>query len=314
LIFLHIAGLLPPPILHADHASGRRIALPSVAAEIVVNRIAMAFENTYSRLRTQNPMKPVRYLVLILVFAILASTATLAQQLRVAAAADLQFAMNDLGAQYEKKTGTKLAVTYGSSGNFRSQIENGAPFDIFFSADESYPEQLAKTGAADADSLFVYAQGHLVLWAPAGSNLQLSQKGFDALQDSRVVKIAIANPEHAPYGRAAVAALQKAGLYDQLKSKLVLGENISQAAQFAQSGSAQVGIIALSLTFAESMQGGDRWEIPANLYPPIRQAAVIVHSSSNKAAASAFLAYVKSEEGRAILSKFGLTPPASPTP
>jgi molybdate transport system substrate-binding protein len=124
-----------------------------------------------------------------------------------------------------------------------------------------------------------------------------------------VQKIAIANPEHAPYGRAAVAALQKAGLYEQLKSKFVLGENISQAAQFAQSGNAQVGVIALSLTFADSMKGGERWEIPAEYYPTIRQEAVIINASPNKTAAKAFLEFVKSDKGRQILSKFGLTPP-----
>jgi molybdate transport system substrate-binding protein len=235
-----------------------------------------------------------------------------AQTLRIAAAADLQFAMSDLAGRFEKKTGTKVAVSYGSSGNFRAQIENGAPFDLFFSADVLYPQQLVSAGLADAQSLCVYAEGHLVLWAPAGANLHLAERGFEALKDSRIRKIAIANPEHAPYGRAAVAVLEKAGLYDQVKSKLVFGENISQAAQFAQSGGAQAGMIALSLTFAESMKGGERWEIPRDLYPPLEQAAVIIHSSPNKAGASAFLEFVKSDEGRDVLAKYGLTPPSSP--
>jgi len=234
-----------------------------------------------------------------------------AQTLRVAAAADLQLAMNDLGKQFEKNSGTKLAINYGSSGNFQAQLENGAPFDIFFSADAMYAERLARAGVADAQSLTVYAQGHLVLWAPAGENLGLAGKGFDALKDPRVQKIAVANPELAPYGRAAVAALEKVGLYDQIKDKLVYGENISQAAQFAQSGSAQVGVIALSLTFAGSMKGGEKWEIPAEYYPPIQQEAVIINSSPNKPAAKAFLAFVKSQEGRKILSDYGLTPPGA---
>jgi molybdate transport system substrate-binding protein len=232
-----------------------------------------------------------------------------AQTLRVAAAADLQFAMNDLAERFERKTGTKVAISYGSSGNFRSQIENGAPFDVFFSADALYPQQLVSAGLAEKQSLCLYAQGHLVLWTPAEGNLRVAGRGFEVLKDSRVEKIAIANPEHAPYGRAAVAALQKAGLYEQIKSKLVFGENISQAAQFAQSGSAQVGIVALSLTYAESMKGGERWEVPAELYPPLHQYAVILHSSTNKAAASAFLEFVKGDEGRNVLSKYGLTPP-----
>jgi len=175
-----------------------------------------------------------------------------------------------------------------------------------------YPEQLVKVGAAVGQSLVVYAQGHLVMWAPASANLQIADRGFEGLKDSRVVKIAIANPEHAPYGRAAVAALRKAELYDQVKSKLVFGDNISQAAQFVQSGSAQVGIIALSLTYAESMKGGDRWEIPSNLYPPILQSAVIIQASPNKAAANAFLDFVKSDEGRKVLAKYGFSAPASP--
>jgi molybdate transport system substrate-binding protein len=232
-----------------------------------------------------------------------------AQTLRVAAAADLQFAMNDLGGQFEKKTGTKVAVSYGSSGNFRAQIENGAPFDVFFSADAQYPQQLVTAGVADSQSLFVYALGHLVLWAPGAENLQVAKKGFDVLKDPGVTRIAIANPEHAPYGRAAVAALQKAGLYDQVKAKLVYGENISQTAQFVQSGSAQVGLIALSLTFAESMKGGDQWEIPLDLYPTMQQEAVIVTKSPNKKEAQAFLDFVKSEDGRKTLAKYGLTPP-----
>jgi molybdate transport system substrate-binding protein len=231
------------------------------------------------------------------------------QTLRVAAASDLQFAMKDLGSQYEKENGSKVEVSYGSSGNFLLQIENGAPFDIFFSADATYPQKLVESGKAEKESLFIYAQGHLVIWAPVGENLQIGSKGFDALKDSRVIKIAIANPEHAPYGRAAVAALKKAGIYDELKSKLVLGENISQAAQFAESGSAQVGIIALSLTYAESMKAGDLWEVPLELYPPILQAAVIVNSSPNKATAIKFLNYVKSDKGRGLLSKYGFTPP-----
>jgi molybdate transport system substrate-binding protein len=254
-------------------------------------------------------MKILRRVSVLACLLVLACTVR-AQELRVAAAADLQFAMVDLAGQFEKKSGTKVTVSYGSSGNFRAQIQNGAPFDVFFSADAAYPQQLVSANVADAQSLFTYAYGHLVLWAPAGSKLHLSDKGFEALKDARITKIAIANPEHAPYGRAAVAALQKAGLYDQVKSKLVFGENISQAAQFVQSGNAQVGIIARSLTFAKSMNGGEQWEIPADLYPPIEQAAVIVSSSPNKTAANAFLEFVKSDEGRQVLSKYGLTPPA----
>jgi molybdate transport system substrate-binding protein len=230
-----------------------------------------------------------------------------AQAVRVAAAADLQLAMNDLAGRFEKQTETKVAVSYGSSGNFRAQIENGAPFDLFFSADVQYPQQLVAAGLADGASLYVYARGRLVLWAEADAKLHLAERGLATLKDGRVRKIAIANPEHAPYGRAAVAALKKAGIYDEVKQKLVFGENVSQTAQFAESGSAQVGMVALSLTYADSMKGGEKWEIPSDFYPPIEQGAVVITASPNKAPARAFLEFVKSEEGRRVLDSYGFT-------
>jgi molybdate transport system substrate-binding protein len=230
-----------------------------------------------------------------------------AQTLHVAAAADMQYAMGDLASHFEKQYGIKVLTSYGSSGNFRSQIQNGAPFDLFFSADAEYPKQLAARGFADADTLTVYAHGHLVLWALADERLGLAEKGFETLRDPRVQKIAIANPELAPYGRAAMAVLQKEGLYEAVKSKLIFGENISQAAQFAQSGSAQVAILALSLTFADSLKNGEKWVVPRNLYPVIEQAAVVVRSSKNRKAAQAFLDFVKSDAGQKILTTYGLS-------
>jgi molybdate transport system substrate-binding protein len=239
-----------------------------------------------------------------------ASTRAQAQQLRVAAAADLQFAMKDLAARYEKQSNQKIEIVYGSSGNFATQIENGAPFDLFFSADSTYPAKLIEQGLADPQSLYRYAIGRLVLWAPQDQQLDVAGKGLQILLDPRVTKISIANPEHAPYGRAAVAALQKAGVYEQVKSKLVYGENISQAAQFVQSGNAQVGIVALSLAVSPAMQSGDRWLVPPDFHPPLEQAAVVLSSSKNKIAATQFLTFVKSTEGRELLAKYGFTVPA----
>jgi molybdate transport system substrate-binding protein len=234
-----------------------------------------------------------------------------AQSPRVAAASDLQFALADLAAQYEKQSGAKLAITYGSSGNFFAQIRNGAPFDLFFSADIAYPQKLIDGGFAEPDSRYIYAFGRIVLWLPPESPLDPARFQWSTLLDARIQKIAVANPEHAPYGRAAVAALQKAGLYQQLQSKLVYGENISQAAQFAQSGSAQAGILAMSLTFAPAMKSGKTWEIPHDLYPPLEQAVVLLKSSPNKAAARAFLAFLQTESARATLARYGFTLPAS---
>ena len=235
-----------------------------------------------------------------------------AQTVRVAAASDLQFAMPELAARYEKESGAKVETSFGSSGNFFAQIQNGAPFALFFSADRSYAEKLVAAGQADPKSLSVYALGRLVLWAPRDANLKLTERGLSALTDTSVKKIAIANPEHAPYGRAAVAALQNAGLYEQLKLKLVFGENISQAAQFAQSGNAQVGVIALSLALSENMKNGERWLVPVDLHPPLEQVAVLINAGANKARAAGFLEFVESETGRAILTRYGFTVPAPP--
>src|SRR5262249_31140934 len=166
-----------------------------------------------------------------------------------------------------------------SSGNFFSQIQNGAPFDLFFSADVDYPKKLRAAGLAD-DGVYEYATGRMVLWAPANSKIDVASEGWKALLDRSVEKIAIANPQHAPYGRAAVSALQKAGIYDQVKQKLVYGENVAQAAQFVQSGNAQAGILALSLALAPGMRGGKRWVIPSELCP-IRQGAIVLRNGKN---------------------------------
>jgi molybdate transport system substrate-binding protein len=246
----------------------------------------------------------------------LASTAR-AQEIRVAAAADLKFAMQDVAAQFEKQTGKKVDVTYGSSGNFFSQLQNGAPFDLFFSADIDYPRKLEVAGLAEPGTLYEYAIGRIAIWTPADAKVDVTSLGWKTLLDAKVQKIAIANPEHAPYGRAAVAALQKAGIYEQVKPKLVYGENISQAAQFVQSGNAQAGIVAMSLAVSPGMKDGKHWEIPADMHPPIEQAAIVLKSAVNKDAAHAFLEFVKSEAGRATLAKYGFTfspatAPASP--
>jgi len=232
-----------------------------------------------------------------------------AQELHVAAAADLNFALPEIAKAFEAQTGTKVLISFGSSGNFFAQIQSGAPFDVFCSADMGYPQKLAAAGQALPETLRQYASGRLVLWVPSGSKLNFERDGIKVLLDPSVKKIAIANPEHAPYGRAAVAALQKAGIYESVKAKLVYGENISQAAEFVQSGNAQAGIVALSLAVSPAMKNGNRWEIPANNYPPIKQAVVLLEASNNKAAARGFLEFVSGPQGRQILERFGFTVP-----
>ena len=231
-------------------------------------------------------------------------------ELLVAAAADLSSALKDIGDRYEKKTGVRIKLSFGASGALTQQIQNGAPFDIFFSADMDYPRQLISAGAADETSLRQYAVGKLVLWVPADSPLDVEHKGLNVLLDSSVKKIAIANPQHAPYGRAAVAALKSAGLYDRVEDRLVMGENVSQAAQFVESGNAQAGFVALAHAVAPAMQGkGKYWEIPANQYPPLTQGVIVISRSQHKKEAAAFLDYIQTNEVAETLRRFGFTLP-----
>jgi molybdate transport system substrate-binding protein len=227
------------------------------------------------------------------------------KEIRVAAAADLKFAMGELAEQFEKQTGTKVNTTYGSSGNFFSQIQNGAPFDLFFSADIDYPRMLEAAGLTEPGTLYEYAVGRIVIWTPPDAEVDVAKQGWKALLDGNVKKIAIANPEHAPYGRAAVAALKRAGIYESVKNKLVYGENISQTAQFVESGNAQAGIIALSLAISPAMRAGKRWEIPADMHSALEQGAVVLRRATNEDAARAFLEFAKSTSGRAVLAKYG---------
>jgi molybdate transport system substrate-binding protein len=252
---------------------------------------------------------PLKQLVVLLAILSMGSYAR-AQAVKVAAAADLKFAMTELATQFEKQSGAKLDVTYGSSGNFLTQIQNGAPFDLFFSADSEYPKKLEAAGLTEPGTLREYAVGHIVIWTPRDSGIDAAKAGWQTLLDQRVKKIAIANPDHAPYGRAALAALKKAGIYEQMKDKLVYGENISQAAEFVQSGNAQVGIVALSLAISPAMKNGSKWEIPADSYPPIKQAVVMLKASKNQEAARRFLEFVSGPHGRDILERFGFTVPA----
>jgi len=248
---------------------------------------------------------------LLLLFVLPTLRSVHAQEIRVAAAADLKFALEDLGAQYEKQAGRRISVSYGSSGNFVSQIQNGAPFDLFLSADIEYPRKLEAAGLAEPGTLYEYAVGRIVIWMPADARADPATLGWKALLQPGVERIAIANPEHAPYGRAAVAALRSAGIYEQVRRRLVYGENIAQAAQFVASGSAQAGILAVSLASSPPMREGKRWEIPANTHPPIEQGAVILKSARDKEGARAFLAFLKSDAGRKILESYGFTLPAS---
>jgi len=227
----------------------------------------------------------------------------------VAAASDLTYAMNEIAANFQKATGCPVRLTFGSSGNFLTQIENGAPFDVFFSADISYPKKLEAEGLAAPGSTYLYGIGKIVLWTRKDSRVDVG-KGLSVLRDSSVQKIAIANPEHAPYGRAAEEALRKSGVYDAVKNRLVLGENISQAAEFVESGNADVSILALSLALSPSLyREGQFNSIPANLYAPIEQGAVVPLAAPNPLAAQRFLDYIKLPATAALLERYGFALP-----
>ena len=231
-------------------------------------------------------------------------------EISVAAAADLSSALPELAANFEKQTGISVKVSFGSSGNLTQQIKNGAPFDLFFSADEDYPKHLVQAGVAEASSLQRYAQGQLVVWVSADSPLDIQHRGMDVLLDPSVQRLAIANPQHAPYGRAAVAALRHAQVYDKLLSKIVLGENVSQAAQFVESGNAQAGLIALSHALAPGMKGKGRyWIVPPDYYPELNQAVVVLSRSSHKNEAVKFLDYLRTPQARSVLQRDGFSLP-----
>ena len=232
------------------------------------------------------------------------------REVNVAAAADLRAALQEVAAKYQERTGVVVKLSFGASGALTQQIQNGAPFDLFFSADMDYPRQLIAAGQADGSTLYRYAVGQLVLWVPNDSPLNVEHKGMDVLLDPSVKKIAIANPQHAPYGRAAAAALQHYDLYEKIKDRLVLGENVAQAAQFVESGNAQAGFVALAHAVAPAMQGKGRyWVVPAEAYPPLDQGVILISRSAHSKDAAAFLGFVKTEEVAGMLGRYGFSSP-----
>ena len=246
-----------------------------------------------------------------LLLAVLAPIA--AQTVRVAAAADLQPVLPPIFAQFHRITGIDAQATYQSSAALTTQIENGAPFDVFFSADMDYPRRLIADGLAEgvgegkASAPILYARGTLVLWTRKDTNLP--PPSLELLRNPALKTLAIANPQRAPYGKAAVAALQKLGLYEALKPRLVTADNIGQTAQFVDSGNADAGLISMTAAMTPRLaSAGSYFVIPRDLYPPIEQGAVILSKSSERAAAKKLLDYLMSAPVQEELRKHGLTP------
>jgi len=241
---------------------------------------------------------------------LLVATPLHAGQIRVAAAADLRFAMDEIVSLFSKsRPADRIEVSYGSSGKFYAQIRNGAPFDLFFSADSELPEKLVQEGLAIPE-VEPYALGRIVLWRPDSDARPLTLTDLPRPENRR---IAIANPKHAPYGMRAVEALKAARVWDAVESRLVYGENIAQTAQFVQTGNADIGIIALSLALAPAFAGAGSYTlIPADLHQPLRQGFVILKHGEGKALSRDFATFFGTADVRQIMSRYGFSLPAAP--
>lgn len=233
------------------------------------------------------------------------------RMVRVAAAADLKFALDEIIVAFATTNpAIEVNPTYGSSGNFFSQLSNKAPYDLFLSADIDYPRKLVEAGHATQEAPFDYAVGRIVVWVRRDSPIDVEQRGIESLAHASVKRIAIANPRHAPYGRAAEAAMKTLGIHERVKDRLVLGENVAQAAQFVEAGAADIGVIALSLALAPAMKDqGKYWPVPRDAYPTLRQGGVIPAWAKDTDAAQQLQVFITAATGRSILKRHGFDLP-----
>ena len=233
-----------------------------------------------------------------------------ARTVRVAAAANLKFALDDVATRLaERRPPIRVETTYGSSGSLHAQLRQRAPYDVYLSADFEYPRDLIAQGIGSKRDLFTYAVGRIVVWVPTRSMLAIERDGLAALVGA--ARIAIANSRHAPYGKAAEAALRAAGIWSRVSGRIALGQNVAQAAQFVQSGAADAGIVARSLAFAPAMRAAGRvWEIPENGYPRLTQGGLILPWAVSREGAVGFRDYLLSDDGRQLLAAHGFGLPA----
>ena len=232
-------------------------------------------------------------------FILSAASSALAGQTQVAVAANFTAPAKDIAAAFKAKTGDEAVLSFGASGQFYAQIQQGAPYQIFLSADADRPKAAVDAGLAVAESRFTYAIGKLVLWS---KSLDLA-KGDETLKANAFAKLSIANPKSAPYGAAAIEAMTKLGVYDAIQPKIVQGNSIAQAFEFVDTGNAELGFVALSQL--SGVTAGSRWLVPQTLYAPIRQDAVLLKTGAADDASKAFLAFLKGPEARAIIEKYG---------
>ena len=245
--------------------------------------------------------------LLFVVCSLLVATAAHAEKITIAAAADLKFAMDEIVTGFKNShPDNEVDVVYGSSGKFHTQIKEGAPYDLYFSADIAYPQELAKLGLA-ASEVKPYAFGRIVLWS---NSMDAAKMTLANLTDPKIAKIAIANPKHAPYGKRAEEALRASGMWDSVQSKLIFGENIANTAQFVQTGNAQIGIIALSLALNPELSAkGGYYLLPDNLHEPLEQGYIITKRGADKPLARQFADFMGSKQARGIMTKYGFVLP-----
>jgi molybdate transport system substrate-binding protein len=241
--------------------------------------------------------------------ALACSSNTAQPTVRVAAAADLSRAFDELGRAFETTTGVKLIVEFGSSGLLARQIEHGAPYALFAAANTSYVHDVAAAGRCDASSLADYARGRLVVWTPSGMRAPVR---IEDLADTRFRRIAIANPAHAPYGLAAKQALERAGIWAQVEPRLVLGENIRATLSYAQTGAADAAVVAMSL--AETSTGGNALLVDPSLHDPLDQGLIVCGQGEEAARARQLAAFIQSPGGREIMARYGFAPPSEASP
>jgi molybdate transport system substrate-binding protein len=256
-------------------------------------------------------MKTIKMTLLICSLLLVASAAQ-AEEITVAAAADLKFAMDEIVTAFKKSNSTeKVEVIYGSSGKAHTQIQQGAPYDLYFSADIAFPQELIKNSFAASSDVTPYALGRIVLWS---ASQDASKMTLASLTDPKITHVAMANPKHAPYGKRAEEALRSSGLWEKVEPKMVYGENITQAAQFVETGNAQVGILALSLVVSPQLSSkGEYYLIPDTLHEPLDQGFIILKRAENNKLAKQFADYMSSKDARAIMTKYGFVLPGEKT-
>ncbi|MGE3977429.1 MAG: molybdate ABC transporter substrate-binding protein [Nitrospira sp.] len=238
----------------------------------------------------------------VVVFASTVAPPAFAEQVLVAVAANFVPPFREVAMEFEKATSHNLRVAAGSSGNFFAQIKNGAPFDVFFSADNERPKKLEEEGFGVKDSRFTYAIGRVVLWSPTADLV----KGEETLRSKTFKRLAMANPKTAPYGVAAMQALQKLELWESLQPHIVMGENLGQTIGFMESGNAQLGFVALSQIMDPKVKGkGSHWHVPTNLHEPIQQDMILLTKAKDNQAAKALMEFMKGPEAKAIIERYG---------